>query len=118
MFWGIAGSCLMFLGVSAGAFGAHGLKSKLTPEMMAVYQTAVQYHVWHALLLFVIAGFAARSKTFVWAGDFYLAGIILFSGSLYVLALTGTKWLGAITPIGGLCFLVGHALLAWAFFQQ
>lgn len=105
-----------FLAVALGAFGAHGLKDKLTPEMMAVYQTAVQYHFYHALLLLGMALLLLRtpqSGVLLAGAGFTLAGTLLFSGSLYVLALSGIRWLGAITPLGGVCFLVGWALLAW-----
>lgn len=121
MNWGILGAAVMFLGVALGAFAAHGLKHKLDANMLAVFETGVRYQMYHALMLFVIASYAGRDRAFVWAGDFYLAGILLFSGSLYVLALVGSTnyspLLGAITPIGGLCFLVGHALLAYAFWR-
>lgn len=117
MFWGVAAAVLLFLGVSLGAFAAHGLKGKLSADMLAAFETAVKYHMYHALALLVVANFAPRERAFVWAGDFYLAGILLFSGSLYILAITGVKWLGVITPLGGLCFLVGHVLLALAFYR-
>lgn len=112
-----AGALLAGLGVVLGAFGAHGLKERLTPDLMAIYQTAVQYHFYHAFGLLMLGLFVA------WRGDSGLAtgaawafalGILLFSGSLYLLAFTGAKWLGAITPIGGLAFIVGWALFAWA----
>lgn len=105
-----------FLAVALGAFGAHGLKDKLSPEMMAVYQTAVQYHFYHALLLLGLAVLLLRnphSGLLLAAAGFTLLGTLLFSGSLYILALSGIRWLGAITPLGGICFLVGWALLAW-----
>ena len=112
-----AKSLLMFAGLFAalavllGAFGAHGLKTKLTPEMLAVYQTAVQYHVWHALGLAVV-GLAAMQRPQLnalrWAGGLMIVGIVLFSGSLYALALTNIKALGVITPFGGMAFI-----LAW-----
>ncbi len=103
------------LAVLLGAFGAHGLKAKLTPEMLAVYQTGVQYHMWHALGLAVI-GFAAlhwpQANALRWAGWLMIAGIVLFSGSLYALALTNIKILGAITPFGGLAFIVAWLVFA------
>ncbi len=103
------------LAVLLGAFGAHGLKEKLTPEMLLVYQTAVQYHMWHALGLAVI-GFAAlqwpHAGALRWAGVLVILGIILFSGSLYALALTNMKMLGAITPFGGLAFIVAWVVFA------
>lgn len=105
-----------FLGVGIGAFGAHALKDKLTPELAAVFQTGVQYHLVHTLALFgvglllLIAPQAALPRI---SGTLFFAGIVLFSGSLYLLAISGVRWLGAITPLGGLCFLAAWALLAW-----
>ena len=108
---------LLFLAVGAGAFGAHALKARLAPDVLAVYQTAVQYHVWHALGLLAV-GILLRqhpgSRTLALAGWLLVAGIVLFSGSLYALALTGVRGLGAITPLGGVAFLGGWAALAWA----
>ncbi len=96
-------------GVAAGAFGAHALRDRLGPEMISVFQTGVLYHLIHAVALGVIAAISARgtSPVLTIAGWLMVAGIALFSGSLYVLALTGVRGLGAITPIGGLCFLGG-----------
>lgn len=105
----------MFIAVAAGAFGAHGLKAILTPEMLAIWQTAVHYQMIHALAL-LAAGILmqhwteALLKTSALA---FLSGILVFSGSLYALALTGIKILGAITPVGGVAFLIGWAMLAW-----
>jgi len=106
----------MIAAVGAGAFGAHGLKRMLAPDLLAVWQTGVLYHLVHALGLFVIALLGARfgSTLLSTAGLVMFAGIVLFSGSLYLLAATGTRWLGAITPIGGVAFLVAWALVAWA----
>jgi len=104
-----------FTAVAMGAFGAHGLKSKIPADLMVVYQTAVDYHMWHALGLGLLAGFALHtpdSALLRWAGWFMLAGIVLFSGSLYVLAISGIKGLGAITPFGGLAFLIAWGLFA------
>jgi uncharacterized membrane protein YgdD (TMEM256/DUF423 family) len=109
------GAINALVAVAAGAFGAHGLKSRVAPELLVTFETGARYHMYHALGLFAVAwvivrgGAAARS-----AGWLMLAGIVLFSGSLYALALTGVRALGAITPIGGLCFLASWALLAWA----
>lgn len=103
--------------VALGAFGAHGLRATLSPEAMAVYQTGVLYHLIHAVALFgaaLLARDATASALAGWAGYAFFLGIVVFSGSLYVLALTGQKWLGAITPLGGLSFIVGWALIAWA----
>ena len=95
----------MALGVVLGAFGAHGLKGKLTPEMMTVYQTAVSYHLWHGLGIIALGLLALQfptSQGLVTAGWVMLLGLLLFSGSLYGLTLSGIKLLGAITPLGGL----------------
>ena len=95
-------------GVAMGAFGAHGLKAILTPEMLAVYKTAVDYQMWHALGLGLIAVFRQQtpeSALLKWAGWLMFGGILLFSGSLYLLAILNIKWLGMITPLGGIAFL-------------
>ncbi len=103
----------MFLAVSLGAFGAHMLRDKLTEHYLDVYKTAVMYHAIHALGLFVIAWLSIQLQDpkVNLAGIFLLSGIFLFSGSLYLLSTTGIKWLGAITPLGGLSFLIGWGLL-------
>jgi uncharacterized membrane protein YgdD (TMEM256/DUF423 family) len=105
----LIGAVCGFLAVAFGAFGAHALRDQISPEMLAIYQTAVQYQMIHALaLLFVAANYGKLHK---WIGPLFVAGIVIFSGSLYALSLTGTRTLGAITPIGGLCFLGGWLLL-------
>lgn len=107
----------MIVAVSAGAFGAHGLRRLVTHEMLAIWQTGVQYHLIHALGLFVVSWLFTRypaTGLLPAAGLLMFAGIMLFSGSLYVLALTGTRWLGAITPLGGVAFLLAWALVAWS----
>ncbi|OZI42419.1 hypothetical protein CEK29_11680 [Bordetella genomosp. 5] len=106
----------MIVAVGAGAFGAHGLKRMITPDMLAVWQTGVLYHLIHALGLFVIAFLGTRfaSPQLTAAGWLMFIGIILFSGSLYALTLTGTRILGVITPLGGTAFLAAWALVAWA----
>ncbi len=103
------GAALAFVAVAAGAFGAHGLREKLTPEMLSVYEIAVRYQMYHALALFAVALFSSRfpGTLIHLAGWMFVAGIAVFSGSLYLLALTGARWLGVITPLGGLAFLVG-----------
>ncbi|GFO72494.1 hypothetical protein BJAS_P2785 [Bathymodiolus japonicus methanotrophic gill symbiont] len=104
-----------FLAVTMGAFGAHALKAVLAPDMLAVYKTAVTYQMWHALGLGIIALLRQQNPDqhiVVYAGWLMFAGIILFSGSLYVLSLSGIKWLGMITPIGGLCFLSAWLLVS------
>jgi uncharacterized membrane protein YgdD (TMEM256/DUF423 family) len=103
--------------VVIGAFGAHGLKSRLTPDLLAVYQTGVQYHFYHALGL-VLVGLAIHhlpdSAALRASGWLMAAGIILFSFSLYALALTGQKWLGAVAPLGGTAFILAWGAFAWA----
>ena len=100
-----------FLAVALGAFGAHGLKSVLSDYQLDIYKTAVNYQMWHALLLVVVASLPTH-KLLQWAGWALVCGMILFSGSLYLLSLTGLTWLGMITPFGGLSFLVGWGCLA------
>jgi uncharacterized membrane protein YgdD (TMEM256/DUF423 family) len=113
----LLGAVTCMLAVVLGAFGAHALRGRLSADMLAVYQTAAQYHFWHALGLLAI-GLAAThlpaSVPLRWAGWLLLAGIVMFSGSLYLLALTGARWLGALTPLGGTAFVAGWALLAVA----
>ena len=112
-YWIQAGSLFMFLGVAFGAFGSHALRSKLSEHYFNVYQTGVFYHFLHALALFVVAWLSTQSQDpkIQYAGFTFIIGMVLFSGSLYTLSITGIKWLGAITPIGGLAFLTGWALL-------
>ena len=112
----IVGALMMLIGVGAGAFGAHGLKRVLSADMLAIWQTAVLYQLIHALGLLLIAALSSRIAGPLpgWSGLLMLAGIILFSGSLYILALSGVKWLGAITPLGGVAFIVAWALLMFA----
>lgn len=109
------------LAVALGAFAAHGLKTRLSEHMLTVFQTGVQYHATHALAL-ILVGIIAQalpdSKSLHVAGWAVLAGIVLFSGSLYLLALTGVSWIGAITPFGGSAFLLGWGLLAWAAWRE
>ena len=111
----LIGSVLGFLGVALGAFGAHTLRSRLSPEMLAVFETGVRYQMYHVFAVLIVAaamGQFGRTSLLVTAGWSFTAGILLFSGSLYALALTGTGILGAITPFGGILFLLGWALLA------
>lgn len=105
-----------FSGVALGAFGAHGLKSVLSTEMMDVYQTGVMYHLVHAAVLLALALLLTQiSQPFLTAAAVCMAlGIALFSGSLYALAITEIRWLGAITPIGGILWLIGWSLIFWA----
>ena len=112
--WFATGAALCGLGVLLGAFGAHGLRERLTPDMLAVFETGVRYHLIHGLAVMAVAWAAARwpSPLTGAAGWLFVAGIFFFSGSLYVLSITGIRWLGAITPIGGLCFTIGWLVLA------
>jgi uncharacterized membrane protein YgdD (TMEM256/DUF423 family) len=116
----VLGSLSAFLGVGLGAFGAHGLKTKVTPEMLAVWQTGVLYHLVHALgllLIGILCHLMPETATVRNAGWAILLGTVLFSGSLYLLVLTGVKPLGMITPFGGIAFLVGWLLLGVAAWQ-
>ena len=107
---------MAFLAVAAGAFGAHAIRSRLSPDLLEVFETAARYHFFHALGLMVTAFAADRwpGPAIQLAGWLFLAGIVLFSGSLYLLSLTGLRWLGAITPFGGLAFSAGWLCLVWA----
>jgi uncharacterized membrane protein YgdD (TMEM256/DUF423 family) len=110
------GAVFAALGVAAGAFGAHGLKGRLSPDMLVVFETAARYQMYHALGLIAVGWAAGRwpSSAVTVAGWCMVAGIVVFSGSLYLLSVTGIRWLGAITPIGGLAFMVGWLALALA----
>jgi uncharacterized membrane protein YgdD (TMEM256/DUF423 family) len=109
------GSVFAGLAVGLGAFGAHGLQNILSAEDLETFEVGVRYHMYHALALFVVAwaGTQWESSSVAIAGWLFVAGVVLFSGSLYMLVLTGPRWLGAITPIGGVAFLAGWAVLAW-----
>ena len=112
-----AGGLAALAAVALGAFGAHALKSRLSAEMLAVWRTGVEYHVYHALGLLAVGLVATQlpeSALLKWSGWLMLAGIVLFSGSLYALALSGERWLGAITPVGGIAFLAAWALFVVA----
>jgi uncharacterized membrane protein YgdD (TMEM256/DUF423 family) len=113
MFWAIAGAINAFLAVACGAFGAHALKRRLDTERLAVFETGARYHMYHSLALVAVSWLATTRGAADTAGTLFLAGIVMFSGSLYALALSGVRKLGAITPIGGLCFLLGWADFAW-----
>ncbi|WP_439134649.1 DUF423 domain-containing protein [Pseudomaricurvus sp.] len=107
------------LAVMLGAFGAHGLKAKITPELLSAFQTGVQYQFYHTLALLLVALLLLRfpeASLFHWTGYAFIAGIVLFSGSLYAMAFGGPRWLGPITPLGGLCFMTGWVMMvvtAW-----
>jgi len=108
------GAFCAFIGVGMGAFGAHALKATLSVEALAIYQTGVTYQMWHGLGLLGIAclqNLMPESKLIPWAGWFMFIGILLFSGSLYLLVLLDLHWLGMITPIGGVCFLIAWLLI-------
>lgn len=114
---GIAG----FTAVAMGAFGAHALRGSLSPESLTTFQTGALYHLVHAAALFGAALLARDDgavRLAAWAGFAFAGGIVLFSGSLYLLAMTGQKWIGAVTPVGGLLFLAGWALVAFAGLRQ
>lgn len=105
-----------FLAVAIGAFGAHGLESVLNADSMRTYQTGVQYHFYHTMALLGVGLLAMQiepSRLLTIAGWAFVVGIVLFSGSLYILSISGIRWLGAITPLGGLAFLIGWGCLFW-----
>jgi uncharacterized membrane protein YgdD (TMEM256/DUF423 family) len=112
----LVGALAAFIGVALGAFGAHGLRTRVSSEMLAVFETGVRYHMYHAFAILIVALALARIDGWLIraAGWLFTAGIVLFSGSLYALALSGVTILGAVTPIGGLAFLLGWACLAVA----
>lgn len=113
--WFVAGCVQSALAVALGAFGAHALDAFLTAESTSTYETGTRYHMFHALALFLVAAGAGGKGNAGYAraaGWLFQAGIVLFAGSLYVLAPSGIKWLGAITPLGGVCFLAGWVCLA------
>jgi uncharacterized membrane protein YgdD (TMEM256/DUF423 family) len=109
-------SILGALGVALGAFGAHALENRLSADLLSTYETGVRYHFYHALALLGVVAVISRwpeAGAAVWAGWLFVVGILIFSGSLYTLAFTGIRWLGAITPIGGAAFIAGWLCLAW-----
>ena len=112
------GALMGFVGVGLGAFGAHALRGRLSPEMLAIFETAVRYQMYHAIALLAVAAMMSRidGRSVVIAGWSFIVGILIFSGSLYALALTGVTMLGAITPLGGLALLAGWVALAIAAF--
>ncbi|CAM4119639.1 DUF423 domain-containing protein [Pseudoalteromonas ostreae] len=107
----MAGSLFCMLSVVLGAFAAHGLKSRVSEYAIGVFKTAAEYQMVHGLALIAIAILIKWGINLTSAGWFIIAGILLFSGSLYLLAITGYKWLGPITPVGGLCFIIGWTIL-------
>lgn len=109
------GAFSAFLGVAAGAFGAHALKTRVTPELLLVFETGVRYQLIHAIALLAVGLAAVHRPSGSWAipVGLFTAGTVLFSGSLYALALSGVRWLGAVTPLGGVCFLAGWLAVIW-----
>jgi uncharacterized membrane protein YgdD (TMEM256/DUF423 family) len=115
-FFFVSGAVAAFIGVALGAFGAHSLRNKLSPEMLGIFEVGVRYQMYHAFALIAVAWAMARwpEANLNAAGWAFIAGILIFSGSLYLLSITDVRWLGAITPIGGLAFLLGWAILVWS----
>ena len=107
------GAVFGLIAVGLGAFGAHALRERMSAESMAIYQTGVQYHMIHALALLALAALSHKLRKPDIIGWLFIFGILIFSGSLYLLAISGHRWLGAITPLGGVCFLSGWAVFAW-----
>ena len=117
----VIGVIAMALGIVLGAFGAHGLKARLEPSLLAAYQTGVEYHLYHGLGLILVGvlGFHFPGAAGLqWGGWLLLAGMLLFSGSLYLMAISGVRWLGAITPFGGMAFIVGWCWIAWSLIKS
>lgn len=116
-FWFGMGCLMAGLGVSAGTFGAHALKQNFSVDMLAIFEIGVRYQMYHSLGLIAVALAMDRwpSMALHWTGRLWLIGIILFSGNLYVICLTGLQALGPVTPFGGACFLMGWILLFWEF---
>ena len=117
-FFFICGAVSAFIGVAAGAFGAHGLKQRLDADLMVVFEVGVRYQMYHAFALiataWAIGRWSGAGSLANSAGTLFIVGTVLFSGSLYLLSLTGIRWLGAITPLGGLAWLAAWVCLAWA----
>jgi len=116
MNWFATGAVAAGIGVALGAFGAHGLRGRISPDVMAIFETGVRFHMYHALALLAVGWAASRSSGHAVqvAGWSFVAGIVVFSGSLYLLAVTGARGFGAITPVGGIAFLAGWTALALA----
>lgn len=111
----LAGCFFALLAVGAGAFGAHALTARITPERLATYEVAVRYQMYHALALLALAWATTRwnASALQLSGWLFVLGIVIFSGTLYALALGGPRWLGAVTPLGGLCFLLAWGAAIW-----
>lgn len=114
--WIVVGAALAFLGVAAGAFSAHALEGRVPPDLVRAFETGARYHLVHALALTFVGLASARWTDPLWtaAGWLFVVGVVVFSGSLYALALTGVRWLGAVTPLGGVAFLAGWLAVAAA----
>ena len=110
-----AGAVSGMIAVAAGAFGAHAMKGRVSPELVETFQTGAHYQMYHALALLALGLALGRGTgpVAVWAGWLFIVGSIVFSGSLYALALTGARWWGAVTPIGGVCLILGWVVFAW-----
>jgi len=115
-FFFLSGAVAAFIAVALGAFGAHSLKTKLSADMLNIFEIGVRYQMYHALGLIAVAWATTRwpEANLNAAGWAFSVGIVVFSGSLYLLSATDIRWLGAITPIGGLAFLIGWAILIWS----
>ena len=115
-FFFLSGAVAAFIAVALGAFGAHSLKTKLSADMLNIFEVGVRYQMYHALGLIAVAWATTRwpEANLNAAGWAFIVGIVVFSGSLYLLSITDVRWLGAITPIGGLAFLIGWAILVWS----
>lgn len=114
-------AALLFVAVAAGAFGAHTLARQIGPERLAVWQTAVEYHAWHGLALLgvgILMRASPAHRRLAVAAWLFVAGIVLFSGSLYILAFTGATGFGVVTPVGGIALLAGWATLGWAVLRE
>lgn len=115
-----AGAVSAFIAVAAGAFGAHALRSRLSPELLVTFETGARYQMYHALAILLVAWASSRwpGGALQFAGWSFAVGTVLFCGSLYILALTGLRWVGAVTPIGGAAFLLGWLSFAWGAWKQ
>ena len=117
----VIGVFAMAIGVVLGAFGAHGLKARIEPNLLAAYQTGVEYHLYHALGLILVGVLAYQFPDvsgLKWGAWCLMWGVLLFSGSLYLMAVTGIRWLGVITPLGGMAFIIGWVWIGWALIRS